>query len=377
MARLAQRIPVRPYTCYRFSCWVKTDNLFPVSSFKLAVQGAAKGNRSLAYFKNVLRTTQDWTQVDVVFNSLDEDTINVYAGVWGTRSGTVWLDDLAIEEVGLVNVLRRPGCPLLVTSEDRRTVYKEGQDFAPVRDLQLGGREPWAATYDYHHAGPALRLLPGSRIKDGDRLRVSWYHPVIIRERAVTCCLSEPKLFEVLRDQARRINALFHPTTFFMGHDEIRVAGWCRACQEAGKTPGAVLAANATRCVKILKEVNPQARIVVWSDMFDPNHNATPQFYLANGTLAGSWKGLPPDVIVATWKDLSWTPRQGETSLRWFANRGHTQIIAGYYDQGMDNLHKWETAVKGVPRVTGFMYTTWHNQYNDLEAYGKRLRGLK
>jgi hypothetical protein len=160
-----------------------------------------------------------------------------------------------------------------------------------------------------------------------------------------------------------------------MGHDEIRVAGWCQACREAGKTPGAVLAANAARCVKILKEVNPQARIVVWSDMFDPNHNATPQFYLANGTLAGSWKGLPAEVIVATWKDLSWTPRQGETSLRWFADRGHSQIIAGYYDQGMDNLQKWEAALKGVPRVTGFMYTTWHNQYKDLEAYGKRLRG--
>src|SRR5258707_6694178 len=47
------------------------------------------------------------------------------------------------------------------------------------------------------------------------------------------------------------------PATFFMSHDEIRVAGWCRACQSSGQTPGQLLAANARRCVEILKEINP------------------------------------------------------------------------------------------------------------------------
>ena len=37
----------------------------------------------------------------------------------------------------VVNVLRRDGCPLTVTSEDGRTVFAEGKDFEPVRDPKL------------------------------------------------------------------------------------------------------------------------------------------------------------------------------------------------------------------------------------------------
>lgn len=32
---------------------------------------------------------------------------------------------------------------------------------------------------------------------------------------------------------------------------------------------------------------------------------------------------------------------------------------------------------RGVPKVIGFMYTTWENKYDLLEAYGKALRGEK
>src|SRR5262249_2143639 len=160
----------------------------------------------------------------------------------------------------------------------------------------------------------------------------------------------------------------FHPKTFFMSHDEIRVAGWCRSCQAAGKTPGELLADNGRRCVEILKEVSPQARVVVWSDMFDPNHNAVGHYYLVNGTLDGSWKGLPGEVVIGNWNG-----GKAAASLKWFADRGHPQIIAGYYDDGLDNLKKWDAAARGVRGVTGFMYTTWQHKYDYLEAYGKAM----
>ena len=46
-----------------------------------------------------------------VFNSLDDTAVRVYVGTWGARKGRVWWDDIEFEEVGLLNVLRRPGCP--------------------------------------------------------------------------------------------------------------------------------------------------------------------------------------------------------------------------------------------------------------------------
>ncbi|HEY7424174.1 MAG TPA: hypothetical protein VH682_08055 [Gemmataceae bacterium] len=369
--RLAQRVKVRPHACYRFSCWVKTRDLAPLSAFHLLALGTSKGNRALTFHESKLKPTQDWTQLDVVFNSLDENEVQLYAGQWNGRTGTLWVDDLALEELALVNVLRRPGCPLVVTTEDGTTVYEEGKDFQPVSDPKLGN-DPYAGQYSFAHQGATLRLTDKSRIKEGDKIRISWYHPVLVHGSQMMCCLSEPKVVELLRDQARRVNDLLHPQTFFMSHDEVRVANWCATCQKTHQTPGALFAANVGRCVEILKDLNPRARIVVWSDMFDPHHNAVDRYFLANGSLRESWKGLPEDVVIANWNG-----GKARDSLKWFAERGHAQIIAGYYDHGLDNLRKWNAAAKGVPKVTGFMYTTWDHKYDLLEAYGKALLGEK
>jgi CheY-like chemotaxis protein/HPt (histidine-containing phosphotransfer) domain-containing protein len=178
--------------------------------------------------------------------------------------------------------------------------YTEGKDFLAVRDAKLG-QVPYAGEYEFNHPGAALHLTDHSRIRYGDRLRVSWFHPVLIHGSQMACCLAEPKVYELLLDQAQRVNQLFEPKFFFMSHDEIRVAGWCRACR--ARKPGDLLADNVGRCVEILKRVNPKAQVIVWSDMFDPNHNAVDHFYLVNGTWEGSWKGLPPDVIIANWSN--------------------------------------------------------------------------
>jgi hypothetical protein len=369
VCRLVQTVKVRPHACYRFSCWVKTQDLQPANAFHLLALGTVKDGPQLTFHEGGVKPTQDWQLLEVVFNSLDNTAVNLYVGQWGGRSGKLWVDDLALEEVGLVNVLRRDGCPFVVASADGRTVYEEGKDFHPVRDAKLGD-DPFAGQYGFRHEGAALRLTATSRIHDGDRLRVSWYHPVLVHDEQVMCCLTEPKVYTLLRDQARRVNDLFHPKTFLMSHDEIRVANWCRSCRATRETPGELLAANTRRCVAILKEVNPKARIVVWSDMFDPYHNAVDRYYLVNGSLKGSWKGLPADVVIANWNG-----GKAAESLKWFAERGHGQIIAGYYDSGLDNLRHWDAAVRGVPGVTGFLYTTWQAKYDDLEAYGQALRG--
>jgi hypothetical protein len=367
-ARLITRSKVRPHACYRFSAWVKTQNLQPTNDVRLLAIGAGEGGRQLTFFEGGIEPTQDWRRIEVVFNSLDRSEVNLYIGLWGGASGTLWIDELQLEELALVNVLRRPGCPLTVTSDDGRTTYAEGKDYEPVADPLLG-QVPFAGEYNFDHPGAKLRLTAASRIKDGNRLRVSWYHPVLTHGSQVMCCLSEPKVYELLRDQARRVNELLHPKTVLMSHDEIRVANWCRACRSRGLAPGALLADNVRRCATILGEAIPGAEVAVWSDMFDPHHNAVKDYYLVNGTLEGSWEGLPSRVIIANWNGSH--PRE---SLGFFAGRGHKQVIAGYYDDGLENFRTWDAAAKGVPGVAGFMYTTWQAKYDLLDAYGRAMR---
>jgi hypothetical protein len=60
-----------------------------------------------------------------------------------------------------------------------------------------------------------------------------------------------------------------------------------------------------------------------------------------------------------------------------YADRGHPQVIAGYYDGDLSNFRKWDTASKGGPGVRGFMYTTWAHNFGLLEEYGKAIAETK
>lgn len=367
--RVMQRVAVRPHTAYRISAWVKTDELSIAGSFRLLALGTRESGKTLTFFEGGVESNQDWKQVEVVFNSLDNDAVNVYAGLWGAGKGRLWIDEFSLDELGLVNVLRRPGCPFTVTSSDGKTVYEEGKDFEPVADAKLGN-VPYAGEYEFGHEPARIRLTSRSRVREGQSLKVSWYHPIITHGSQVMCCPSEPKTYELLRDQAKRVNALLRPKTFFMSHDEIRVMNWCKACTSRKMTPGQILADNVKRCTAILKDVSPRATAVIWSDMFDPKHNAVKEYYLVNGTLEGSWLGVAPEVAIANWNG-----GKMRESLEFFSSRGHQQIIAGYYDaDDLSGFAGWDEAARGVKGVNGYMYTTWQSKYGLLDSYGKAIR---
>ncbi|UCC67733.1 MAG: hypothetical protein JSV79_11530 [Armatimonadota bacterium] len=362
--RFMRRVQVAPFRQYHLSAWVKTQDFEAPESVRVSVLAPTEKERAVASIALEVKKTQDWAQYHLVFNSLSWEEVQIYLGTWGGKGGRIWWDDVRLEEIGLMNVLRREGCPLSVSTEDG-VEYQEGRDFEPIRDPQL---RPW----QIYHEPPVIRLSANSRISDGQRLRVSYYHPIVINRWQVMCCLSEEKVYDVLREQVRRVNDLLHPNTFFMQHDEIRVANWDQACRSRGLTPGELLADNVRRCVAIIRDLRPDAAIWVWSDMFDPMHNAVDEYYLVNGTWAGSWEGLPADVGI-----VNWANHLKGKNLGWFANRGHAQVLAGYYDHEEWIIEEWLEAGDGLPGVAGAMYTTWRDNYHDMEAWAARAWGAK
>ncbi|HUS81570.1 MAG TPA: hypothetical protein VM283_09905 [Armatimonadota bacterium] len=365
--RLSKLLDVSPFRCYHLQAWVKSEDFDTAD--RVRIFALSPDGRALSYIDLGVKRTQDWTLHHVVFNSLDNQQVRVYIGVWGGRTGKLWWDDVTIEEVGLLNLLRRDGCPLTVRGEDG-TVYEEGRDFEPVKDERMGVVR-WSGSYELYHEPPVIQLIADSRIADGQRLRVSFYQPAIIGSHQVTCCLSEPQVYQILDDQIRRIEDLLHPSAWFMSHDEIRCANWCQACQDRAMTPGQLLADNVRRCTEIIRAINPDARIGVWSDMFDPYHNAHDNYYLVNGTWEGSWEGLDPDVIIADWY---FKPR--EQNLPWFAGRGHKQILAGYYDNSSFYTPQWLADAQRLNApVIGVIYTTWRSGYDDLERWAQAVWG--
>lgn len=365
--RLNRKLAVRPFAQYHASVWIRSEDFQSAHDVRMFAIG--EDGRVLSHSDLQVKRDQDWTEHHVVFNSLESREVLFYLGVWDGHGGKLWLDDARVVEEPFVNLVRRDGCPLVVTNVDGTIRYEEGRDFAPLHDPQLGN-VPYAGEYTIWHTPPQLTLLPESRIQDGQELRVSYYHTVIVHEGQVCCSLSDPKVFEIFADQVRRIDELFSPRTWMLSHDEIRVANWSADDERSGRSAGQLLADNVKRCVEIIRKRNPQAGICIWSDMFDPHHNARDKYYLVRGDLSGSWEGLPPEVTI-----INWNHGQAKASLPFFGQRRHRQILAGYYDQSPDAIRSWLEHAGPGDHVDGVMYTTWQSNFKDLEAFARAAWG--
>ncbi len=103
-----------------------------------------------------------------------------------------------------------------------------------------------------------------------------------------------------------------------LSHDEIRVANWLGLGRTGENTAGALLAQNMRQTAGLVGRINPQAKLCVWSDMFDPFHNAVKgPYYLVNGTYEGSWEGLPPGITI-----VNWNSGKAKESLTFFDQLG-------------------------------------------------------
>lgn len=349
-SRLSYKLTVRSYRCYHISVKIKTQDFHGEPQI-----AALAGNRALQYKNLGVEPTQDWKEHHVVFNSLENKEVNIYFGVWGGGKGTLQWKDWKIEEVGLLNVLRRDGTPCVVQG------YVEGKDYEPIKDSRMGN-VPWKGSYEVWHGPPTIKT---KMIPDDTRLRVSWYHPAIIYDEQVSACISEPKTMELLADQARRVKSAWSAQSYMMSHDEFRTMNQDEACRKRNMDAGQLLAENARECTKLLAG----STVYVWNDMFDPFHNAHKDYYLVRGDFAGSWEGLDKSVVI-----MNWNFGKRDQSLKFFADRGHRQVIAGYYDGDVGQIKQWLASAAKVKGVIGVMYTTWKNDYSQIEAFAKQCR---
>ena len=353
---VAQSLRVHPYRCYRLRAWVKTEGAGPRMAIHLLA--VAPDGRDLSYMEPPLPETSDWHRVVWGFNSWYADRVEFRVGVSDGKVGKVWVDDVAIEEVGLTNVLRRPGTPVKVSNEKTGMIYEEGRDFAAISDPQLD--------FSWDHDGPGIKLLPGSRIHRGDRLRVDYYHGTTIYRDQNVIDMSEPAVYDVWQNQIPLIEKYLAPRKYFLSMDEVRVGGFCEACKRRNLSMARIAGECVTRQYNMIRAANPKAEIYVWSDMFDPNHNALKRYYLIDGSFDGTWNYIPKDLVMACWYY-----EKRDLSLGFFSRQGFRTLGAGYYDaDDLENLKGWMASLDRTNGALGIMYTTWENKYELLPAFG-------
>ena len=367
--RLSKKLTLKPFRQYHVSVRVKTDGFStPIEIKALTPQG-----NSLIFTNLGVKETQDWREHHVTFNSLEHTEVSIYFGAWGPKQGTVWISAPEIEECGAVNLLRRAATPVTIKYNEPSGTGRlliEGVDFEPWSDPKLG-MVPYAGEYEVWHTPPPIRLK--KKLPEGTQLRVSYYHPHIVYDGQVCAAANDQAFQDLLDDQIERMTKLFPTADFMMSHDEYRVMGWTEPTiktLEPFPTPAQVLSHNAKHCSDLLLQRAPKSRVLVWSDMFDPYHNAVDKYYLVNGSLMDA--SVPREVMI-----VNWNFGKRQESLRHFADRGHLQIIAGYYDAPPDQIVRWLDTVlaEKVNTVDGVMYTTWRRNYDDLEEFAKLVRG--
>lgn len=305
--------------------------------------------------------------VETVFNTLEADAIKVRINAYG---GDV--RGVKIEPAGMLLILRRERIPLTVTNEDGTFHYEEGVDFEPVSDPVVAVR-PFPGEFPLDHPAPAIRLKEGTRIRDGERILVSFWHHVRIYDDQDVITMEDPAVWDILELEVKEVMNLWHPEGLMLNYDEIRVAGW----EGMEGTPGQMLAAHFKRACELARKYAPDATLYTWSDMFTPYHNARPfeekgYYYLVNGNWDGGWEGLAPEVVIMNW----YSP--DERTIKFFADRGHKQVLCGYYDvmttdRIKENIAKWKNVAGDLPGILGFMYTTWRSNYTYLDDFFELL----
>jgi hypothetical protein len=369
VCRLWQKIKVLPWHYYHVSAMVKTQDWTGRDMRIFALAGNADGPSSNLNWQPVItKETMDWTRVDVTFCSQDKSEVTLYLGSWGGKGGKIWWSDVKIEPGGFVNIIRRDSLPLSITSEDGKTTYAEGKDFAKVADTKMLN-DPNPGYFTIWHDEPSVAIPAGSRLKEGHKVLASFNFATSSgKPGQVNMCMAEPKTYEIIEQEIKWMKKYGNPDIYMLAHDEIREGGWDDSCVKTGKTPGQLLADCVRKCTQIVKKVDPGKGIIVWNDMFDKFHNASQapkDFYLVKGKApwAGSWEGLSSDVGVANWH------QNNADSLKFFADRGNQQILAGYYDADPKKIVDWLKTAAGTKNIAGVMYTTWRGDYSNLETF--------
>lgn len=122
---------------------------------------------------------------------------------------------------------------------------------------------------------------------------------------------------------------------------------------------------------QMITSIDPNAKIFIWSDMFDPYQFNLDNFFAVNGSINGSYKGLSDDITVVNW---NFGPNY-KASLQFFENNGNPQILAGYYDGSCMPIDQWLDSARPAVRVDGVMYTTWKGDYSNLEEFAMQAWG--
>ncbi len=365
-ARVMHKVKVLPKKSYRVDCSIKTQLFTPSDSIKLVCidqNGKVLGTErnSTVWQKKYTDCDNGWYKITMGFNSMENTFVNIYAGAWGAEEGIFWIDDLTVQEVGLVNILRRNGTPLCIRNRENGQIYEEGIDYEFVRDTIMD--------FEFDHCSESIKIPLQSSIKDGTFLLVDYYHGLGMDHDQISVCMSEETSYDILEKNIQALVGRLESSKFFISLDEVIMGGTCALCSCCEKKPGLIMSQCVIRQMAIVRKYKPSANFFIWSDMFDPYHNADRQYGLCEGYY-GAIEPLPKDITFVCWNN-----KVIEKSINFFASKGFSVMAGAYYDdKSMNSTEECVSALKSTNKQIKILYTTWKKDYSMLKEFSEMVR---
>jgi hypothetical protein len=226
--RIRQLFTVKPWRQYHLRFWYQSSSFNGYAQFSVF----DPSNTSIVRLTDQIRAggSQGWTAVDYTFNTQDSTQLWIYLGVYGGNSGTLWLDDIVIEETALV-YLTRDGArtPLKVYDPNNsNTVYLEGTDYNPVSDARMSSTP--ALFTDTYHTAPTITLPSTTSLTAGQIVAIDSYSAFPVPgSNSLNMCVTSTKVANYLDQNANALATSVMPQGggLLLQYDEIRQFNSC------------------------------------------------------------------------------------------------------------------------------------------------------
>jgi PKD repeat protein len=371
---LGQMIAVAPYHEYDLSYWVSLSGtngqwLYPRLESQYS-NGSYNGYNLLDYDLQGYGTgtvSFGWTQINCVFNSLNNTNIDLVLGSTSSGGGYEYITGLSMSDVGILNIVRNTGTPVKVVAASGGalgTVYTEGTDYSYLSDPSLG-------TDTMYHTVPTITIPSGSRITAGESLNVSCYDavvdfqsdPITSNDYTQAMDIGDPNIngtTGLWNTNMKNLQQVANPPAIAVDYDEMRAGGYA---SDEPANYGTLIGTTFQQIQNYWSAINSSAPLYVWNDMFDPYQNGIPYYYSTRNGTSGAGSYLNSNVTVLNWNE-------GVTSsYNYFGSLGVPQVIAGYYDANQ-NPAPWIASAKAAgDNIQGALYTTWSQNFGWMNTF--------
>lgn len=268
----------------------------------------------------------------------------------------------------LVNVIIDGEDKVIVKSKNRSRVYIEGKDYKIIKG-------PISYPFRLNNTPTQIMKTADSDIKENEEVFISYTYfenkaSYKCPDSTILYCPSTERTYKIMFDAIENVIEILHPDYLSIGHDEIRGINRDNRCRKRNLSNAEILAEDINKLYDFSKSINPDIKILMWSDMLNPYDNGgNANFQLVYDGLPGETAPasdlISKDMIIMLWRydpDRNFLVKSSD----YFESKQFKYLVAGWNNK--QNIFEWAKIAKERTDCLGIIVTTWHNWEGNIEA---------